>query len=228
MRHAGKARQEGVRFIRWGFIFLLLSLAGAALGSVAGSVVAAAAAALAVLWILFLLFCLNFFRDPDPTVPADPQAIVSPAHGTVDVIDETMESQFVGGRCRRISIFLSVIDVHIQSAPVAGQIAYLKRTPGKFLNAMKTEASTQNENVLIGFESGERPGEKISVRLIAGLIARRIVPWVAVGDVTARGERTSLIRFGSRVDLYLPLTAQVAVRLGDKVKGGETIMAIRP
>jgi phosphatidylserine decarboxylase len=227
MKHAGKAKQEGMRLLFWSFLCLALLLAGGVLAKTVGSVVLGAATALVVIWVLFALFCLNFFRDPDPSGPADLEAIVAPAHGTVDVIDETIESQYLGGPCRRISIFLSVFDVHVQNAPVAGRIAYLKQTPGKFLNAMKTECSTENENVLIGFESSQRGGEKIAVRLIAGLIARRIVPWVAVGDVLERGERTSLIRFGSRVDLHLPLTAKVSVRLGDKVKGGETVIATR-
>lgn len=227
MKHKGKARQSGMRLIVWTLVLLLLLLAVGALATVVGSLVATAATALVVLWLLFAIFSINFFRDPDPMVPADPRAIVAPGHGLVDVIDETTEHEFMGGPCRRISIFLSIFDVHIQNAPVAGAVAYLKHRPGKFLNAMKTESSTENENVLIGFESSEQPGEKIGVRLIAGLLARRIIPWVVVGDVLNRGDRISLIQFGSRVDLYLPLTTQIRIKLGDRVKGGETVVATR-
>jgi phosphatidylserine decarboxylase len=124
-------------------------------------------------------------------------------------------------------MFLSIFDVHVQYAPVAGRVVLLRHTAGQFLNAIKAESAAHNENVLIGYESGEQPGEKVGVRLIAGLIARRIVPWVAEGDVVARGERASLIQFGSRCDLYLPLSAQIAVKIGDHVRGGETVVAVR-
>src|SRR5204863_478142 len=127
------------------------------------------------------------------------------------------------GRCRRISIFLSVVEVHVQKAPVAGKIALLKHTPGEFISALKLDSAAHNENTLIGFESGERAGERIAVRLIAGVLARRIVPWVEPGQEVTRGERISLIQFGSRVDVYLPLTTQVRIGLGDKVRGGETV-----
>ena len=103
----------------------------------------------------------------------------------------------------------------------------LKLTEGQFLSALKKESATHNENVLIGFESTERPGEKVAVRLIAGVLARRIVSWIKAGNDVARGERISLIQFGSRVDLYLPLEVSVQVKLGDRVRGGETVVATR-
>jgi len=227
MKHAGEAGKAARKLILWTFIILVFVVMGGVLAVVLGSVIASAAGFLLVLWVLFAGFTLYFFRDPDPVVPRTPEAIVAPAHGKVDLIDETAEPVFIGGPCRRVSIFLSVIEVHVQNAPVAGTIALVRHSPGQFLNAMKAESAAHNENVLIGIESSERPGEKIGVRLIAGLLARRIVPWVAVGDVVDRGERISLIQFGSRCDLYLPLTAQVQVKLGDHVKGGETIAALR-
>ena len=152
---------------------------------------------------------------------------MAPAHGKVDVIDETKEPEFVGGPVRRVSIFLSVIEVHVQKAPVAGRIAHLKHTSGDFISALKQESAVHNENVLIGLDSSEWPGEKIAVRLIAGVLARRIIPWIAPGDEVARGERISLIQFGSRVDIYLPLSARMRVKLGDKVRGGESVIASR-
>jgi phosphatidylserine decarboxylase len=225
MKHAGKARQAGLKiiFLSFGIAVVLIVL-----GSLwAGRILNGVTLAVAGLWVVFFVFSLSFFRDPEPRVPADAKAIVSPGHGTVDVIDETVEKAFMGGPCRRVSIFLSVFDVHVQNAPVSGKVSYLEHRPGRFVNAMRRDCGNDNENVLLGIESNEAAGEKVGVRLIAGLLARRIVPWVARGDVVAKGERTSLIQFGSRVDLYLPMSARVTVELGAKVKGGETVVALR-
>ena len=177
------------------------------------------------LWVLFSAFTFYFFRDPDPLVPTAANLVVSPGHGKVDAIDTVNEPEFMGGECRRISIFLSVISVHVQCAPVAGRVACFKHTPGQYLSALKAESAQFNENVLIGFDAAEPPGEKIGVRLIAGVIARRIVPWIKENDNVQRGERISLIQFGSRVDVYLPPRAKIQVKLGDKVTGGETMIA---
>jgi phosphatidylserine decarboxylase len=106
-------------------------------------------------------------------------------------------------------------------------VALVKHCSGQFLNAMRADCGQFNENVLIGFESAEVSGQKVAIRLIAGLIARRIVPWVQRDEVVAKGDRISLIQFGSRVDVYMPLDAHVQVKLGDKVKGGESIIALR-
>lgn len=182
------------------------------------------AALICALGFVFFAFVLWFFRDPDPVVPPDPSLIVAPAHGTVDVIDETTEKEVMGGPCRRISIFLSVFNVHVQQSPVEGSVFYQKHTPGLFLNALKTESAAHNENVLIGFNATKTPGVRIGVRLITGLIARRIIPWTRVGETVAKGERISLIQFGSRVNIYLPLKSEVTVKLGDKVFGGQTVM----
>ncbi|MEK7684627.1 MAG: phosphatidylserine decarboxylase [Verrucomicrobiota bacterium] len=227
MKHAGKARQAALKMILWTLTALLVLIVGGALAAAIGSLITAAAMILTGLWILFALFVFAFFRDPHAAVPTGPEVIVSPAHGTVDVIDETDEPEFMGGACRRVSIFLSVLDVHVQNSPATGKIAFLKHSPGQFLNAMRTDCSLHNENVLVGFASSELAGEKLAVRLIAGLLARRIVPWITLGETVNRGDRMSLIQFGSRVELCLPLSAQIQVRLGDKVKGGETVVATR-
>jgi phosphatidylserine decarboxylase len=184
------------------------------------------ALAVAGVWILFSIFTLLFFRDPDPRVPTDREAVAAPAHGLVDCVEETTELEFLGSACRRVSIFLSVFDVHVQNAPVAGKIAFLKYQPGRFLSALKTESAEFNENILIGIESSEQPGDRIAVRQIAGALARRVVSWVSVGDRVARGQRLGLIQYGSRCDLYLPLSAQPTVQPGDIVVGGETVVAI--
>lgn len=182
------------------------------------------AALICALGFVFFAFVLWFFRDPDPVAPPDPSLIVAPAHGTVDVIDETTEKEVMGGPCRRISIFLSVFNVHVQQSPVEGSVFYQKHTPGLFLNALKTESAAHNENVLIGFNATKAPGVRIGVRLITGLIARRIIPWTRIGETVAKGERISLIQFGSRVNVYLPLKSEVTVKLGDKVFGGQTVV----
>lgn len=227
MKHQGKATQAGLRIILWTLIGLVAITGLSLLAVVVGGFVAALSSILFAVWVIFALFCLWFFRDPNPDIPLGPEVILAPAHGKVDVIDELTEAEFMGGSCRRISIFLSVFDVHVQRAPVAGRIAHHQEHRGEFLSALKTESAAHNENVLIGIESSESPGEKIGVRLIAGVLARRIVPWIQVGDTVGRGERISLIQFGSRVDLYLPMSARVLVQLGDRVRGGETVMACR-
>ena len=228
MKHKGKARQAGMRLIGWTLVLLGAILGGGIAAVLIGSFVAFASGALIAVWVLFALFSLYFFRDPDPVAPSDPRAVVSPAHGTVDVIDETTETKVMGGPCRRISIFLSVINVHVQQAPVNGKVWFLEHKPGAFMSATKAHCAEHNESVLIGLNATDFHEARVGLRLIAGLIARRILPWVNVGDTVARSERISLIQFGSRVEIFLPLAARIQVKLGDKVKGGETIVALMP
>jgi phosphatidylserine decarboxylase len=243
VKHSGKAALAALRLIALAFAVLLALLAAAFLGRIIAFVafrlfrlpfgldVAFQGMpdcliwVLISLWALFAVFTFYFFRDPDPMVPTGPNLVLAPGHGKVDVIDTTTELEFMGGECQRVAIFLSVIDVHVQCAPVTGRIAFFKHTPGQYLNAMKTDCAKFNENVLIGLDAAEPRGEKIGVRLIAGLIARRIVPWIAQNDTVQRGERISLIQFGSRVEVYLPRRAKIKVKLGDKVIGGETVIA---
>ena len=226
MKHSGKAVLAGLKLVGLSAAAVLALLAAAFLGMVIGAFVLDYLTwVLISLWALFTGFTLYFFRDPEPMTPTGKNLVIAPGHGKVDVIDTATEPDFIGGECRRVSIFLSVFDVHVQNAPVTGRVAFFKHTPGQYLNAMKTDSAKFNENVLIGIDTIEPGGEKIGVRLIAGLIARRIVPWVAQGDAVQRGDRISLIQFGSRVDVYLPLRAKIRVQLGDKVKGGETVIA---
>lgn len=227
MKHKGKAAAAFRRIILLGFaatILLVLVIGGIA--TLTNSRLSAVTMGPVVgLFILFGMFSAYFFRDPDANVPQGGGLIVAPAHGKVDVIDETEEPHVMGGKCKRVSIFLSVFDVHVQQAPVAGKVILARHNPGQFLNALKLESAALNENVVIGFETTEPACGKVAIKLITGLIARRIVPWVVAGDVVAKGERVSLIQFGSRVDIYLPAGAKVAVKLGDKVVGGETVVA---
>lgn len=211
--------------ILWTFVALLAMVAMGVLATFIGPLFAVVSVGLFFVWVPFVLFTLYFFRDPNPRVPAGARLVVSPGHGKVDVIDTMHEPRFMDGECQRISIFLSVFDVHVQNAPVSGKVTYFKYTEGKFLNALKTESAQHNENILLGIETSDPRGEKVGVRLITGLIARRLVPWVAEGDEIERGERISLIQFGSRVDVYLPLSAKIQVKLGDRAVGGETVLA---
>src|SRR5258705_2148913 len=193
MKHSGRARKAAFKLILISLIAVLAIWAIGAFTVTAAAVIAAIALAitpfLVVVWIVFSFFTLYFFRDPEARAPAGANLILSPAHGKVDVIDTTTEPQFMGGECQRISIFLSVVDVHVQNAPVGGKIVFFKYTAGEFMNAMRVECATHNENVLLGFEASDPPGEKIGLRLIAGLIARRIVPSVEADAAVGRGGR---------------------------------------
>lgn len=226
MKHSGKARKAGFKMLFLTLVLVLLVPLGGALVTFLGLTMLAMFGFLLLAWMVFALLTLYFFRDPNPRVPAGANLVVSPGHGRVDVIDTITELQFMGGECRRISMFLSLFDVHVQNAPLAGKVACFKYTEGQFLNAMRAECAAVNENVLIGIEAAEPRGTKAGVRLIAGILARRIVPWVSQGDEVARGDRIGLIQFGSRVELYLPLSAKIKTKVGDKVAGGETVLAV--
>ena len=225
MKHSGKASLAGIKLVGLALAAVLLLLAVAWLGEHIAAFLLAISSVLFGLWIIFALFTFYFFRDPDPMTPTGANLVIAPGHGKVDAIDTTTETDFMGGECQRVSIFLSVFNVHVQNAPVTGRVAYFKHTPGLYLNAMSADSAKFNENVLIGIDSVEPRGEKIGVRLIAGLIARRIIPWISQNDAVQRGERISLIQFGSRVDVYLPKHAKIKAQLGDKVIGGETVIA---
>ena len=225
MKHSGKARKAAYRLILIALIVLLVILAVGAFAVPKGSLGLAFFGVFPAVWAIFALFTLYFFRDPDARVPAGANLVLAPGHGKVDAIGTTTEPAFMGGECQRVSIFLSVFNVHIQNAPVSGKVAYFKYTTGQFLNALKAESAIHNENVLFGFEASEPRGQKVGVRLIAGVIARRIVPFAQQGDEIARGDRISLIQFGSRVDVYLPRNARIKVQLDDHVVGGETVLA---
>ena len=225
MKHSGKARKAAFKMLMITLALVVLLPVLGVLGTLIGSAMVAVSVFIFAVWLVFALFTLYFFRDPNARVPAGAGLVVSPGHGKVDVVDTLTEPQFIGGDCQRISMFLSVVDVHVQNSPVSGKVTYLKETEGQFLNAMKTECATCNENVYIGFQSTDPQNEKIGIKLIAGVIARRIVPFVQVGDDLARGDRISLIQFGSRVDVYLPHSAKIKVKIGDRVVGGETVLA---
>ena len=206
---------------RWIFWFLTPVIVGCALSSSRNSAPGLLIILLGISLVLFM-FCLWFFRDPERMPPADPMLAVSPADGTVTLVDEVVEEQFFKCRMKRVSIFLSVFDVHVNRTPIAGEILYTEGRGGLYLDARKPEASVLNESLYWVFGSNEKHASAVGVKQITGAIARRIVPWAVLGETMNRGERFGMIRFGSRTDLYLPLEAEVLVSVGQKVKGGET------
>lgn len=170
--------------------------------------------------LIFLgLFVFYFFRDPDRKIPGEPGLVVSPADGhVVEIVDEQLDAQ----PGKRVSIFLSIWDVHVQRAPVAGTIAGIVYKPGKFYAALRKSASTENEQNVIYMKSASGT---LVFKQIAGAIARRVLCWKREGEEVGRGERVGMIRFGSRVDIWLQPEAEVVVRRGQKVKGGESVLA---
>ncbi len=174
---------------------------------------------LSAFFLVFAFLVLNFFRDPDRTIPSDPQVIVSPADGRVV---QLAEETHAGRAVRRLSIFMSPLDVHVNRAPIAGTIKDLSYRKGTFRVASQDRASMENEQNVFTLH-GEQ-GEVV-VKQIAGLLARRIVFWRHVGDFLARGERVGMIKFGSRVDILVAPTVQWRVKVGDRVRAGSSILA---
>ena len=178
--------------------------------------------ALTALAVLVAIFFLWFFRDPERTVPTGPGEIVSPGDGVVTEVDWL---ETASGSRLRMSIFLNVFDVHVNRAPVAGTVKVVEHREGSFLNAMKPESVVMNEQTLVVIDAG---GYEVSYKQIAGLLARRIVCAVKVGDRLERGQRVGLIKFGSRVDVLMPAEAVPKVKAGSRVRGGSTIVAVLP
>ena len=172
---------------------------------------------------LLLIFCtVAFFRDPDRASPTDPSLIVAAADGTVSEIVEMDENEVLKAKTRRVGIFLSIFDVHTNRAPIDGRIVYRQHREGLCLDARRADCSEKNESMTWAFEN---PRVTIVVRQITGAIARRIVAWAQVGEELKKGDRFGMIRFGSRTELYLPLNAELLVKVGDHVFGGSTIVA---
>ncbi len=178
--------------------------------------------ALTALPLLLAVFFLWFFRDPERSIPTGPGDIVSPGDG---VVTEADWIETAAGSKLRLSIFLSVFDVHVNRAPVAGTVKVVEHREGSFLNAMKPESVVMNEQTLVVIDAG---GFEVSYKQIAGLLARRIVCAVKVGDRLERGQRVGMIKFGSRVDVLMPADAVPRVKTGTRVKGGSTVLAVLP
>ncbi len=213
-----------MRFASEGYPFIAIGVTLAALGWIGWGfgVAGIAGQVLAPVLTVLALFTLWFFRDPERSIPTEPGVVVAPGDGRVLLVEEAEEPSYLGGRARKISIFLSVFDVHVQRAPVAGRVEHKVYRPGAFMVAWRDKASEDNEQASVGIST---PHGKVLVRQIAGLVARRIVTYPVEGQELRLGERIGIIRFGSRVDLFVPLDWEVACRPGDRAVGGLTVLA---
>jgi phosphatidylserine decarboxylase len=175
--------------------------------------------------LLLALWVAYFFRDPERTGDRGPSLVVSPADGKLIMITEVDEPTFVQGRAIRLSIFMNVFNVHVNRYPVDGVVRYVHYNKGKFLNAAVEKSSLENEQMSVGIDTGRR---RILVRQIAGLIARRIVTYSKVGETVKQGDRMGIIRFGSRVDVFIPVNSKLRGKVGDITVAGVTILAELP
>jgi len=215
-----------LNFAREGYLFIGIAAAAAASAfAVALARRSWALWLLAVVITIIALWVAYFFRDPERTGQRGPQLVVAPADGKLILITEIDEPNFIGGKALRLSIFMNVFNVHVNRYPVDGTVKYVHYNKGKFLNAAVEKSSLENEQMSVGIESGPY---KILVRQIAGLIARRIVTYSKVGDRAAQGERFGIIRFGSRVDVFIPTDSKVIPPLGTMTTAGTTILAELP
>jgi phosphatidylserine decarboxylase len=180
---------------------------------------------LALLFFLLIVYTFAFFRDPERTVPLDASAVVAAADGKVADIVEIEEEEILKTQTRRVGIFLSIFDVHTNRAPIDGRVTYRQHREGLCLDARSPDCSEKNESMTWAFENAR---VIIVVRQLTGAIARRIVGWAQVGDELKKGDRFGMIRFGSRTEVYLPLNAELLVKVGDHVSGGSTIIARLP
>ncbi|HEX8716521.1 MAG TPA: phosphatidylserine decarboxylase family protein [Gemmatimonadaceae bacterium] len=180
---------------------------------------------LAIIALVLSLWVAYFFRDPVRDGPRGAALVIAPADGRVVMITNVEEPAFLGGTALRISIFMSVFNVHVNRYPVDGVVRYLHYNPGKFLNAASDKASLENEQMSVGIQSG---ASRVLVRQIAGLIARRIVSYATMDAPAAQGERMGIIRFGSRVDVFLPPESHVRTQVGDHSVAGTSVLAELP
>ena len=215
-----------MNFAREGYLYIGI----AALAVVAAFALAVARRSwtlwlLAVIVTLIALWVAYFFRDTERTGDRGARLVVAPADGRLIMMTEVDEPTFVQGRAFRMSIFMNVFNVHVNRYPVDGVVRHVQYNKGKFINAAAEKSSLENEQMSVGIESGER---RILVRQIAGLIARRIVTYSKAGDVVRQGDRMGIIKFGSRVDVFVPTDAQVMAKVGDLTTAGTTVLAELP
>ena len=199
---------------------LILALALFAVFSLTQNILSLAGALIFLILFMFLLF---FFRDPERKVPEGENLILAPADGKVILIKPFDDSEFVGGGGTWVSVFMSLFDVHINRVPIAGVVKYVRYNPGKFFCAFKDKAASENEQTELGLENKHG---RVIFRQIAGIIARRIVCRLKQEDSVKAGDRFGMIKFGSRLDLFLPENVQVKVKLNHKVKAGESIIGM--
>jgi phosphatidylserine decarboxylase len=218
--NSGHANRAAIRLVLWSLAGLAGLFLAAWVGSVLGALVLSFHKIFIALWAAFLVAVLYLSRDPDPVEPSDLNAVVSPAHGRVETIEDTMEHGFMSGACKRISIVVAWTDVQVQYAPVAGTLTWCEYRP-----AAKMDGVAKPESLWIGLDVVGRPETKMAVGLVAGSWGRRILPWVRSGDVVARAERLGMMRPAQRVELILPARLKLLVNPGDEVTGGQSIVA---
>ncbi len=205
--------KEGYPFIAFSaFVTLILAVLGYDL------------LALPALALTTFIFC--FFRDPERIGPISEDALISPADGKVILIEKIIDDQYLLGQVYKISIFMNVFNVHVNRVPVSGTVEKILYTPGKFYSADSDRGALHNEHCATILQSSR--GHRLAFVQVAGLIARRIVCWLEVDDKVRRGQRFGLIRFGSRVDLYIPTQTQLEIAVGQKVRAGETVLGYLP
>jgi phosphatidylserine decarboxylase len=216
-----RIHKEGFRILAIAFVLLaaICGLFWYTLGLIAFAIVL-------IISLLFYIFILRFFRNPTRVEKHDDEWVFSPCDGTVVAIEEVDESEFIKTKCIQISIFMSVWNVHINWNPIGGKVVFQKYHPGKFLVAWEPKSSTLNERTSIAIERPD--GVKVLFRQIAGFLARRIVCYSKAGDDAGQGQQMGFIKFGSRVDVFLPLNASVKVELNQKVVGTQTGIAVIP
>lgn len=210
-------KNEGIPVVREGFPFLIV-FAVASLAFFVGGWWP-----LGLLFLFLFGYTVYFFRNPERLPPVGSQVVASPADGKVIFIGQTKEAEFSHEEMLKISIFMSLIDVHVNRAPVDGTVKNMRYHRGRFMAAYEDHASDENERNAMFIETNQ--GKKIVLVQIAGLVARRIVSYPAPGSFILKGQRIGLIRFGSRCDLYLPLGSDIKIKMGEQVLGGETILA---
>lgn len=172
--------------------------------------------------VIFWLFTLNFFRDPERVAPKGEKLVISPADGKIIVIKKVEEKEFFKSESIQISIFMSPLNVHVNRNPISGEVKHFRYVSGEFFAAFEDKASEKNEQSIIGMENSTG---RVLFKQIAGFVARRIVCPLKVGDMVVAGERFGMIKFGSRVDIFLPTNAKINVSVGDRPVAGETILA---
>lgn len=194
----------------------LVAICGLVFGNLAWKIVCA------TLGAGIFAFTLNFFRDPDRMTPAVTGGIISPADGKIVSIGEVDEPEYLGGKARQVCIFMSPFNVHVNRFPVSGRVGFFRYIEGKYTVAFAEKSSVLNERTLIGIDTGTF---KVLFKQIAGFVARRIVCPVSVGDSAVAGERFGMIKFGSRVDVLMPMNAELRIALNQEVVAGETVLA---
>jgi phosphatidylserine decarboxylase len=178
---------------------------------------------MAVVSLILFVLIVQFFRIPNRLLTTGESQVIAPADGTIVVIEETEEGEYFKERKRQISIFMSPLNVHVNRNPVSGIVRYFKYYPGKYLVAWHPKSSTENERTTVVIESPN--GVQVLMRQIAGAVARRIIWYVKEGQPVEQGQEMGFIKFGSRVDVFLPLDAEINVKIGDRTKGGVTVLA---